>query len=605
MEEVELTGQVIAEKYRLDQMIGKGGFGRVYAGEHLAMARRVAIKVISMNHPKVQQQDGLERFSREARLISQLQSPHTVSVFDYGVESRMLYLVMEYIEGETLKALLKREKGLAPERTARLGIQILKSLEEAHHRGILHRDLKPANIMVFRDFRGEEQVKVLDFGIAKVMNPARARAIGEPDLTEAQGFIGTPRYAAPEQLFAQQLSAITDLYGVGMLLWEMLTGKPALKVRSWGECSNFHVQEQDRPMRMPTELGLPVGLVHIVERGVMRYARDRWESAAMMREALEGWLENPESASLTLAPSPSVSSAEDDFWTNAASKSVDPNLHTSHEFFGEDNAPTHIDLFGDEQMSELSMPPRPLRTPERERKMSTLEQADWGQSASHIPVMSAEQRQVDRRAHHSASQEPASVSGSGLNVRPEGLEGGAERADVWRKVAIGACVCVAVAVLVYVVAMTLQRNIDAHTVNEPFEQVDSVLDGSSGSFEVPEGRFSQEGIWLAVQAAKWRRTSSVETIDLKDVRQYTAFYERRGVTCEITLIEARSEMALHELVQGVRTPTSVVRFDYRAVKLHPVKGEGMLKEVAELEAHLKKYKRLVISERDRERQEAP
>lgn len=591
----DLTGKVIAGKYRLDLLIGKGGFGSVYGGEHLAMGRKVAIKVISMDHPKVQQQDGVERFSREARLVSQLQSPHTVSVFDYGVEAGMLYLVMEHIKGETLKSLIKRERGLKPERAARLTIQMLKSLEEAHHRGILHRDLKPANIMVFRDFRGEEQLKVLDFGIAKVLNSARAKSIGEPDLTEENGFIGTPRYAAPEQLFGQGLSAVTDIYGVGMLLWEMLMGEPALHLRVWGECSSFHITNQNVPMRMPPARALPQGIVHITERAVMRYARDRWESATHMAEALERWLKNPEIMSLSGSPSSTSPSVGDGFWSNP-SHGIDPNLASSQQFFGEEGVPGHADLFGGEPVPE----PKPLRLPERERQPSTLERADWAGSAEHIPLMSdasVPPRQPSKVAP-TPSLPPAASSGSSLMTRP--AEFGSERGQRKARMSMPGIAAVLCVVLVLGGGLWWVSRDESQGEETLDDMIDGAIDAASPGFNVPSGRFSQEGIWLAVQAAQWRRTSSVETIDLNDVRQYTAFYERGGVTCEITLVEARSEMALHELVSNLGSRVSVVRFDYRAIKLNPLKGAGMHEEVGSLTRHLKNYRKLVIEEQEKQ-----
>jgi serine/threonine protein kinase len=594
VENEDLTGKVIAGKYRLDLLIGKGGFGSVYAGEHLAMARHVAIKVIAMRHPKVQQQGGVERFSREARLVSQLQSPHTVSVFDYGVEAGMLYLVMEHIKGETLKSLIKRERGLKPERAAQLTIQMLKSLEEAHHRGILHRDLKPANIMVFRDFRGEEKLKVLDFGIAKVLNSARAQSIGEPDLTEENGFIGTPRYAAPEQLFGQNMSAVTDIYGVGMLLWEMLMGEPALNIRAWGECSSFHITHQNVPMRMPSARAFPKGIVHITERAIMRYARDRWESAAQMGEALERWLEHPESTSLSGSPASTSPSVDDGFWSNA-SNAIDPNLAGAQQFFAEGGAPGRADLFG----GEPAPAPTSLRRPERERQPSTLERADWAGSAEHIPLMSdanAPSRQPPEVVPTPMAP-PSASSGSSLMTRPAELVG--ERGQGRRLGMSGIAAVLGVLMVLGVGGWWLSGD-ESQGEESLDEMIDGAIDAASPGFNVPSGRFSQEGIWLAVQAAQWRRTSSVETIDLNDVRQYTAFYERGEVTCEITLVEARSEMALHELVSNLGSRVSVVRFDYRAIKLNPLKGAGMHEEVAGLTRHLKAYRKLVIEEQEKQ-----
>src|SRR5690554_5535277 len=220
-------GKVIGEKYRLDELIGRGGFSNVYGGLHTGMDRRVAVKIFDPSQPANRDPARAirraERFEREARLVSQLNHPNTVTIFDYGVaDEGMLYLVMEYIEGPTLKQAIVDGAPFDERRAVTTFLQILGSLEEAHHRNMLHRDLKPANIMLTRNFKGEEIVKVLDFGIARIVGESAP----ETGPNGRKLFLGTPRYASLEQLRGLELSYATDVFAVGALLFETLVGQP-------------------------------------------------------------------------------------------------------------------------------------------------------------------------------------------------------------------------------------------------------------------------------------------------------------------------------------------------------------------------------------------
>ena len=282
----ELEGSIIAGKYRLDRLIGRGGFSAVFRGEHVAMDRKIAVKVLDPRSGRFVDDDATwtQRFEREARVISRLSHPCTITVYDYGIEHGLHYIVMEFVEGRSLHQELKAHGAFAPARAARIASDILGSLEEAHHVGILHRDLKPANIMLTHDFKGEERVKVLDFGIAKLTSRSNVR---DDNHTEEDRFVGTPRYAAPEQLLAQQVTPATDIYGVGALLWEMLMGEPLIKSSVWGECVTVHLEGD--LLELPTSRGAPAGLKLIVDKAISRHPDDRFSSCAEMRESLESW----------------------------------------------------------------------------------------------------------------------------------------------------------------------------------------------------------------------------------------------------------------------------------------------------------------------------
>ncbi len=218
-------GRLVADRYRLIDLLGKGGMGRVYAAEQVAMRRRVAVKVIRSSTfddgQALRSMTG--RFQREVYAASRLQHPNTIRVFDFGsTEDGAMYLVMEYRQGRTLDIELKRNDRLEPRRMLRIAAQVCWSLVEAHDNGIIHRDLKPANIFLTEVAGDPDFVKVLDFGIAKVLE-------GTSDLfdkTKTGAVLGTPVYMAPEQGAARPVTPATDLYSLGVILFHGLCGRP-------------------------------------------------------------------------------------------------------------------------------------------------------------------------------------------------------------------------------------------------------------------------------------------------------------------------------------------------------------------------------------------
>jgi tRNA A-37 threonylcarbamoyl transferase component Bud32 len=210
--------QIIAGRFRIECEIGRGGMGAVYRASHLGLERPVAIKVLKKEFtadPEV-----AERFMREARTMARLRHPRAAMIFDAGrLSDGRPFIVMEYAEGQTLAEALTGEGRFEPERAVRVAAEICEVLAEAHALGIVHRDLKPSNIMLT-----ERGVCVLDFGIAKVL--AGADVTRTHATTESGVVIGTPRYMSPEQCLGQQVGAASDLYSVGVLVYEMLAGRP-------------------------------------------------------------------------------------------------------------------------------------------------------------------------------------------------------------------------------------------------------------------------------------------------------------------------------------------------------------------------------------------
>jgi predicted Ser/Thr protein kinase len=213
-----LIGQLLAERYRVKRTLGEGGMGRVYLAEHERMGRLSAVKVMSAALAATP--EAISRFHREAANASRIHQPNVAAIYDFGeTADGTLYLAMEYVEGETLTALLQREGPLAPPRAAELTAQIAEGLHAAHLLGIVHRDLKPDNILVTTQHDGREWVKIVDFGIAKQTKR------NDQTVTSLGVAIGTPEYMSPEQLAGEALDARTDLYSLGLVLFNMLTGQ--------------------------------------------------------------------------------------------------------------------------------------------------------------------------------------------------------------------------------------------------------------------------------------------------------------------------------------------------------------------------------------------
>ena len=246
-------GHTINNRYKVRDKIGAGGFGSVYKGLNLAMDQTVAIKVLRMEDgPDAPQQ--LRRFHREARSASCLQHPNTIRVFDFGQsEQGFLYMVMEYISGESLLRAIKNAGSLSGQRCARIAQQVLFSLSEAHQKDIVHRDIKPENIMLSTHAGVPDHVKVLDFGIAKVISSDS----GQSSLTTKGMLFGSPTYMSPEQIRGAGVDQRSDLYAVGAVMYHMLAGRPPFVAETPMSILFKHVHEPVPPLP-ETAGGFPI-----------------------------------------------------------------------------------------------------------------------------------------------------------------------------------------------------------------------------------------------------------------------------------------------------------------------------------------------------------
>ncbi len=272
-----LIGRIIAERYIVLKRLGEGGMGRVYLAEHVKMNRQCAIKV--MGAALVNDPESAKRFAREASSAARIIHPNVAAVFDYGEGDGLVYIVMEYVDGEPLTRVLQRERILAPHRALDIARQVLEGLAAAHELGIVHRDLKPDNILITRSRNGREVAKVVDFGIAKAM------VAGEEDLTRTGLVIGTPEYMSPEQLLGDPVDARSDIYSLGCILFQMLTGTPTFEAPTREQMIKRRLTEEPpRPQQLNPEIPSP--LDDVVHRMLTRSPDQRYASAVALHELL-------------------------------------------------------------------------------------------------------------------------------------------------------------------------------------------------------------------------------------------------------------------------------------------------------------------------------
>ncbi len=265
---------------RILSRLGKGGMGAVYLAEHVELELKRAIKVI--HRELAPDASFIERFRVEARAASRIEHPNVIKVYDFGkTDDDAFAMVMEFLEGESLADILKREKRLAPERAVSVAVEIARGLDVAHQLDIVHRDLKPDNVMILKN----DRIKVVDFGIAKVA--------GGGNLTGTGKFIGTPHYASPEQASGQKnvIDARSDIFTLGLMLYEMLSGRLPYDCggKEWFGILLDRVNGSPLPLTrsLPEEVVLPDALLIAVMRALAREPKDRQVSATEFADEIE------------------------------------------------------------------------------------------------------------------------------------------------------------------------------------------------------------------------------------------------------------------------------------------------------------------------------
>lgn len=286
-------GELVEARYRIIELLGIGGFGTVYRALQENTGREVALKFLTPDVTKYP--INIERFRREAYHVSQLRHPHTITLYDYGqTEAGLVYMVMEFLDGVALSDQIKNDGALQAPRAAHVFIQVLKSLSEVHRSGLVHRDLKPENIFLCEMFGEQDYVKVIDFGIARLTMMEREEVLGEQlgnaedeealeeQLTMAGPIVGTPMYMAPEQACAEPITPATDVYALGLLIFEMLTGLPPVTGRNRMDVIHKHILDPVPELTQELE-GTPLG--DFIRRACKKDPQERYEDAAEMLEA--------------------------------------------------------------------------------------------------------------------------------------------------------------------------------------------------------------------------------------------------------------------------------------------------------------------------------
>ncbi len=302
------SSRVLAGRYRLVAFLARGGMAEVWEGHDSLLARPVAVK-LPLRH-LARQPEFLERFRREAVAAARLTHPNVVAIYDTGVDHDDSFIVMELVNGPSLRQVLTREQQIAPQRAAALAAQVAGALDFAHRAGLVHRDVKPANILITHD----DMVKVTDFGIVKA-------AAGD-DFTQTDVTLGTARYISPEQVEGQRPDGRSDVYSLGVVLFEMLCGRTPFTAETELALALKHVREAPpRPSSISADV--PPWLEEVVLRSLAKAPTDRFASAGQMQRALLGL---PPGAGPALPPSPAPVAT----YTTGGHPIVAPDLDPAH-----------------------------------------------------------------------------------------------------------------------------------------------------------------------------------------------------------------------------------------------------------------------------------
>ncbi len=279
-----LLGRTINDRFRVVALIARGGMGKVYKAEQAPLGRTCALKVLNPKYAGDHDPEFHKRFFLEASIASKLTHPNTVTIFDYGrTDDDVYYMAMEYLEGRTLHRAIREEGSFPEERAAHIARQVCRSLREAHSLGVIHRDLKPANIFLVEHADEKDFVKVLDFGLVKNVGENR----GE-DLTQAGLFMGSPKYMAPEQIKGDRVDGRTDVYALGVIMYEMLTGKVPFDRPNSVHIMMAHVNEEPPPLTVMNPAIHPTSVTEeVVMRALSKDPELRWGSMEQLLNALK------------------------------------------------------------------------------------------------------------------------------------------------------------------------------------------------------------------------------------------------------------------------------------------------------------------------------
>ncbi|MBX3201458.1 MAG: serine/threonine protein kinase [Labilithrix sp.] len=286
-DEHPLVGQTIAGKFKIVRLLGEGGMGCVYQGEQMlgTTARKVAVKTL---HKHLSHDESIKaRFKREVGTVAALEHPNTIQVFDFGsMDDGTLYIVMEFVQGRSVADILEKDGAMPPERVLNILRQVVGSLEEAHGHGIVHRDLKPDNVVLAERAGQKDWVEVLDFGIAK---RSSEHDPNEAKLTQQGMVLGTPPYMSPEQFTGQPVDERSDIYALGVMAYEMLTGRLPWEANTAWEWASKHMTEPPTPLeRQPLGPNVPEAMRNAITRALSKNKDERFASVREFFDAFSG-----------------------------------------------------------------------------------------------------------------------------------------------------------------------------------------------------------------------------------------------------------------------------------------------------------------------------
>jgi serine/threonine protein kinase len=285
-----LIGQVIADRYHVVELLAEGGMGAVYIADHLTLHKQVALKIIHPEHAG--NTELTARFEREAMATSRIDHPNVISAIDFGtLTDGTAYLAVQLVRGPSLTRVLTTQGAIGWQRAASIGAQIADALSAAHGHGIIHRDLKPDNVLLQARDDGTELVKVLDFGVAKFAPESKVPLSARTDVTQIGMVVGTPGYMAPEQTIGNPADERSDLYALGVILWESIVGDPLWSAHDLQALVEKQMSETPKPVREAgTDAGVPEGLERLVSSMLSRRAEERPSDAATVRDELRKYL---------------------------------------------------------------------------------------------------------------------------------------------------------------------------------------------------------------------------------------------------------------------------------------------------------------------------
>ncbi len=277
-----LIGQVLEGRYKVLEFLGRGGMSTVYKVEHLILSKILAIKFLQAQ--LASKSDSVMRFQREGKAMARLQHPNLCTVTECSVIEDVPYLVMEFLQGQSLDQILQEEKRLSARRTAEIMLQVADGLMHAHQENIVHRDIKPSNIMMTPLDSGGELAKVVDFGLARIMDG------DDQKLSQTGEAFGSPLYMSPEQCLGNPIDARTDIYGLGCVIYECLSGNVPFRGKSFMETFNLHISGELKPFAKG--LDVPPVLADLVQRMLAKDAADRPASMDEVKQSLKSVLES-------------------------------------------------------------------------------------------------------------------------------------------------------------------------------------------------------------------------------------------------------------------------------------------------------------------------